>query len=79
MSHVSLALSSPAVRSARLAIARALPHLSAHIVFTIAALAEDLAYGEDRGQWGLSAQQAKDLDGFTDDDGDDDDLTEGVR
>jgi hypothetical protein len=45
----------PYVRQARSAIRRALPKLTEVQVLRLAATAETLAYGEDRGRYGLSA------------------------
>lgn len=50
----------PAVASAKRAIRRTLSRLTPAQAFTVAAFAETLAYGEDRGRWALSASYAAD-------------------
>ena len=45
----------PAVASAKRALRRAIPHLTDQQVFQTACIVETLAYGEDRGHWGLNA------------------------
>jgi hypothetical protein len=49
----------PVVSSARSAIRRALPHLSTLQLVRLAATAELLAYGQDRGKWSLSIEWAE--------------------
>lgn len=49
----------PTVTAARRAIRRALPKLTPIQVCRLAATAELLAYGEDRGRWSLSVPSAE--------------------
>jgi hypothetical protein len=48
----------PAVASTLRAIRRALAELTPAQVFSVACVVETLAYGEDRGHWGLSIAHA---------------------
>jgi hypothetical protein len=48
----------PALASAKRAIRRALAQLTPVQVFSVACVVETLAYGEDRGHWGLSIAHA---------------------
>jgi len=50
----------PALASARRAIRRTLSHLTPVQLMRLAATAELLAYGEDRGRWSLSVEWADD-------------------
>jgi hypothetical protein len=59
MSRNPFARSGSAVRNAQRAITSALPHLSPADLFLIAAIAERLGYGEDRGNWLLSREHAR--------------------
>lgn len=50
----------PALASAKRAIRRGLPRLTAEQVFHVAAVVDTMQYGEDRGRWALSVSYAAD-------------------